>query len=99
MDAKIGAYGALPSAELPTTTTAQPPRRERLACLRPAHVAAGLVAIAACAALAERARKFLAQPPAPPVCDWRAPDYAIVGAGRPARSSRRASPRTASTAC
>ena len=46
MDAKIGAYGALPSAELPTTTTRQPPRRERLACLRPAHVAAGLVAIA-----------------------------------------------------
>ena len=81
MDAKIGAYGALPSAELPTTTTRQPPRRERLACLRPAHVAAGLVAIAACAALAERARKFLAQPPAPPVCDWRAPDYAIVGGG------------------
>ena len=81
MDAKIGAYGALPSAELPTTTTERPPRRERLACLRPAHVAAGLVAVAACTVIAERARKFLAQPPAPPVCDWRAPDYVIVGAG------------------
>ena len=55
LDAKIGAYGALPSAEPANNDGQHPPRRERLACLRPAHVAAGLVAIATCAFLAERA--------------------------------------------
>ena len=37
MDAKIGAYGALPSAELPTTTTRPPPRRDRLVLWNSAH--------------------------------------------------------------
>lgn len=42
----------------------------------------GLLATAVgCALLAERARTYIATPYVPPACDWRRPDFAVVGGG------------------